>query len=456
MLLPHPNTQKVLNSVLKKIKPSKAELAQEKKIVGEIFTRLQKVVPANIEVVLAGSIAKGTNLTGDKDFDVFMLFPNSYSRKDLVDLGLEWAKKAVKPHKWEIGYAEHPYLQADMHGAHLDIVPAYKINSIDERATSVDRTQFHTKYVNGKTNEKMRDDVRLLKRFLKGIGVYGAELRVEGFSGYLCELLILSYGSFIELVQAAAEWREPVLDIEEHHTIDLRKKFDQAALIVIDPVDRERNVAAAVSATSLSKFIFACQQFLKNPSEDLFFPKKKPVNVKKLASNVKMRGTYQFILTFPAPKPKLVEDILWPQLKKSCGIIVRFLECEGFRPLGYFHWSDGKECAIFFEVHDEKLPAVKSVQGPFVHITKDVEKFLEKHADSHSRYIEGCRIMAVKSRKLVTAKDAVEELRKKPEQYGIPKQLVSSFKKLKLLKDRGIFKKQYLQSLDDYYSNRVF
>ena len=31
---------------------------------------------------------------------------------------------------------------------------------------------------------------------MQGIGVYGAEIKVGGFSGYLCELLVMKYGGF--------------------------------------------------------------------------------------------------------------------------------------------------------------------------------------------------------------------------------------------------------------------
>lgn len=101
---------------------------------------------------------------------------------------------------------------------------------------------------------------------MKNQGIYGAEIRVEGFSGYLCELLITHYDSFINLVKEAAKWEIPtIIDVESYHPKkDLTKVFTKAPMIVIDPVDKSRNVAAVVSSTSLSIFIFACRQFLKS------------------------------------------------------------------------------------------------------------------------------------------------------------------------------------------------
>ena len=98
----------LLARVIVRIKPTESERKEEEKTSEEILARLRKTVPPFIEVMLAGSMAKDTNLRGDRDFDVFLLFPLSHSLKDLEVMGLEWAKKAVEPHRWHIGYAEHP------------------------------------------------------------------------------------------------------------------------------------------------------------------------------------------------------------------------------------------------------------------------------------------------------------------------------------------------------------
>ncbi len=65
---------------------------------------------------------------------------------------------------------------------------------------------------------KMRGEVRLLKKFMKGIGVYGAEIKTGGFSGYLCELFVLHYGSFVKTLEAFARHKQRiVVDIEGHY-----------------------------------------------------------------------------------------------------------------------------------------------------------------------------------------------------------------------------------------------
>ena len=55
---------------------------------------------------------------------------------------------------------------------------------------------------------KLRDEVRVLKKFMKGIDTYGAEIKVGGFSGMLCETLILNYGSFEDTIKSASDWKK--------------------------------------------------------------------------------------------------------------------------------------------------------------------------------------------------------------------------------------------------------
>ena len=167
--------------------------------------RLKKVVPKGIEIMVAGSAARGTNLRGNSDIDIFLLFKNPVPKEKMEKTAIEVAKRLVKGNKNEsyiVRYAEHPYarLFLDNVGLRVDLVPAYKITSASERITSVDRTQLHNQFVKSSLSQRQRDDVRVLKALLKFHGIYGAEARTEGFSGYLCELLIHTYGSFAGLL----------------------------------------------------------------------------------------------------------------------------------------------------------------------------------------------------------------------------------------------------------------
>ena len=98
------------------------------------------------------------------------------------------------------------------------------------------------------------DDVLLLKQFMKGIGVYGSELKVGGFSGYLAELLVLCYGSFAGVLQAAI--RLEAGNVHRPGRASGKKTHDEP-LVVVDPVDPNRNVAAALTLDKMFQFAAA-------------------------------------------------------------------------------------------------------------------------------------------------------------------------------------------------------
>src|SRR5206468_712277 len=103
----------------------------------------------------------------------------------------------------------------------------------------------------------------------EGIGVYGAEAKVLGFSGYLCELLILKYASFRGVLDSSLSWRPGTVIVLEGPPA---RTFPEP-LIVVDPVDPNRNVASAVGIEQLATFVHAAREYLAAPSERFFFPR---------------------------------------------------------------------------------------------------------------------------------------------------------------------------------------
>jgi tRNA nucleotidyltransferase (CCA-adding enzyme) len=446
---------KILFKVLEQIKPTPKEEEEDRHFIEEFLRRLDEITPKNVEVQLAGSTAHGTNLRGDRDFDVFLLFPKSYSVKDLEILGLQWAKKAIGKGKWEIAYAEHPYLHGFLEGREIDIVPAYKITEISERATAVDRSPLHSAYLMKKLSESQKDDVRLLKKFLKAAGIYGAEGKIMGFSGYLCELLIISHGDFLTLIDAAANsWRNPVFDIEYNQPVDeLRKKFPDAAMIFIDPVDSHRNVAAAVSKTSLSIFIHTARRFLENPSLRFFIPPTMKVDLKWMKKQIVMRDSAIYAIEFE--KPKVVEDILWPQLYKFAAKISERAREQDFSVFDTEVWEKDNKCIVLFEFEIFNLPRLKKVIGPPLWMKKEVEEFMKKHKVMEPIWFEKERILALGKRKFLSAKDFLIDVIKRPGPYGTPPDIEKIIKRrgAKLIEVNDIVKK-YTEYLHGYLKKR--
>ncbi len=445
--------EEIFRKVAKRIEPSMPEKKRDERISRKINQMLEKGVPNFVEIGMMGSMAKKTNLRHSRDFDVFLLFPKEYSHREMSSLGLEYAKKAVSPNPWTIHYAEHPYLRTEVDGHKVDIVPCFKIDDISEKGSSVDRSQLHAKYVISTITPKMRRDVRLLKKFTKTLGVYGAELKIEGFSGYLCELLILQYGSLKKLMEEALDWDRPVIDIESHHKKkDLPMLFD-SPMIVIDPIDPSRNVAAVVSSTSLNRFIFACRQFLKKPSMGFFFKKKTIHAPSKLKKLIKKRNTKLLVLNFNSPE--LVDDILWPQLKKTALNIGKALQINDFEIFGYYYWTDGSNCLILYELLFPQLPCVKKVAGPKVSMRADCEHFVKSHKNAMNLHIEHNRVVAIEERKYCTPESIVKSAIKDPSKIGVPENFTPYIKKLKLLNISQLLSRKYLEVASDYFTMSV-
>src|SRR5208337_4528210 len=139
--------------------------------------------------------------------------------------------------------------------------------------SATDRTPFHTQYIRQHLSPDRRGDVRLLKAFLRSIGTYGADIKTGGFSGMLVETLALGFDGFLNVIRNFAEWNQNrYLDVEKYYqnrSGEVTKIFPEP-LIVIDPVDKGRNLGAAVRPDQLWNFVAASRYFLKKPSLRLF------------------------------------------------------------------------------------------------------------------------------------------------------------------------------------------
>lgn len=372
------------------------------------------------DVQIEGSVAKDTWLAEEKDIDIFVLLPAEYG-KDVFSRVLEAAKR-ISGEKYLEAYAEHPYLEAYIDGFTVNFVPCFKVKDAVEAKSSVDRTPFHTLYVKSRLNEQVKNEIRLLKAFMHGIGVYGAEIKVGGFSGYLCELLTLYYGSFLNVLEAAAKWRKgEVIDIEGYYKIpdEARRIFRDEPLIVIDPVDRNRNVASAVRVDRLCEFILASRLFLKRPDIRFFYPETtKAYKVDELLRAINSRGSALVFIKTRAIKA--VPDILWGQLYRSQRAIKNLIEQFDFEVIRSDVWSDEKSTVIFvFEVHSRFLPALERHVGPPIEKVDDCERFLSKHLVSEQVLsgprIEGDRLIVERRRRYT---DVVSLLRDKLKDGG--------------------------------------
>ncbi|HIK00848.1 TPA: CCA tRNA nucleotidyltransferase [archaeon] len=445
--------EKVLQEVLKKIKPSQKEQSELNNFSNKVISLIAK---QNFRATLEGSLAKGTWISGDHDVDIFTFFDKKTPRPTLEKKGLEIGKKVAKDlrSKFEVEYAEHPYTRIFYKNYILDVVPCYEHKTLSELHSAVDRTPFHTEYVRKNLTEQQKDQVRLLKQFMKGVRVYSAKEKVHGFSGYLCELLVIYYGNFEHVIQEAAKnWKYGlILDKKgyykpEQHS-ELRARFKHP-LIVIDPIDKNRNVAAALDQDKFEEFIFACKEFLKKPSIKFFFP-----NSPKLFSAVELKkeiSKHGPILIAKFNPPKLVEDILYSQLRSSEAAISTQFKLNEFRVLDHAIFSNSFAYLIF-ELEDFNLPKVKIVKGPPVKVSqKYQDKFVQKY-EKFEPWVEKGKWYAEIPRKITNADEFLKEILKKPERAGVGKYIAAQIKKKYSLLDSKSVSKEYKKEFAKFFT----
>jgi tRNA nucleotidyltransferase (CCA-adding enzyme) len=333
------------------------------------------------EVRLNGSVAKDTWLRGDADIDIFLRVPTSMSRADLEGRCQEVAKRALKRYVIVERFAEHPYIETHVEGIRVNVVPCYNVAQGEWRSAT-DRTPFHTDYVISHLSPNQKGEVRLLKAFLKGIGVYGADVKVSGFSGMLCETLIMYYGSFVKALEQAQSWRAPtVIDLEGHFAgreAELMDLFEEP-LVVIDPVDRGRNLAASISRRRLWEFVAAARAFSNRPRRSFFATRKPvPLVVRGFRREMQRRGWNLIAIEFG--RVEAVVDVLWSQLYRTERALRNLLKQEGFNVTRSASWTDEKDLnIILFELENLKLPPVRKRVGPHVARSQASELFLKKH-----------------------------------------------------------------------------
>ncbi|WP_299523533.1 CCA tRNA nucleotidyltransferase [uncultured Methanobrevibacter sp.] len=394
--------------ILNEIKPSKEESHEILKISKELINYLNEICRnenIDAEASLVGSVAKKTYLSGKSDIDIFISFPLDVDVSTLKKTGLYLGYKCSdkfcgKPSEH---YASHPYVTSEICGFEVDFVPCYKIENGSQLKSAVDRTILHTKYIKSHLGVNQNEEVLLLKRFMDMTGTYGSEFKVGGFAGYLCELLILKYGTFENTLKEASNWKYgQTIDLEGYNTA----KLFNDPLIVIDPTDMNRNVGAALRLDKMAEFIQSARNYLNsNNKKEYFYPASNKFTKKEILEEFKKRGTDLIAIKFNIPDIPL--DTLHPQLRKTTMSLVEKLNDEDFSVYQSDYWSDEENIAILlFEMSVSKLNNTKIHHGPKVFVKKGTQNFIEKHGIENC-YVLNDFIVSKISREFITPYDFI-------------------------------------------------
>ncbi len=410
--------------ILRSIKPTDEEIRFATYRANEIIARLKAATPRNVEIVTAGSVARGTQVRGSYDIDIFLLFPRSQDERRMEAEGLAIAKKIVNKRRGEsfaIKYAEHPYVKVSFGDDKIsaDIVPAFKIKDATEIGSAVDRTPLHNEFVNKNLNGRQKDDVRILKAFLKNHEVYGAEAKVRGFSGYLCELLIFNYGSFEGVINAFSKMRLPLIvnvgnklciDPKSAEGVALEKQF-KSDFVFLDPTDINRNVAASVSQRSIAKLALLSKSMLKKADMKTFSGPKYSTTMSRdrILALQKAMNIDIYLLAFKSDD--IADDIVWEQLVKFRNRLGDLLAKNGFSPLQSFQNAGNGTCIIAFLINKSETGSVL-LRGPSVFMGDAVNAFSGAHKASFALFLENDRVVSLDKPRYSNAHELLSGLKR--------------------------------------------
>ncbi|MDP2909340.1 MAG: nucleotidyltransferase domain-containing protein, partial [Nanoarchaeota archaeon] len=326
--------QEVLKRVLAKIKPSKQEEQEVKKVAKNI---INKIRIKDAKPVLGGSGEKGTWLRGTHDIDIYVKFnPKKYKNGEISQILKKELKKKFS--KTETLHGSRDYYRIFTSNYTTEVVPIMDIKKVEESQNITDVSPFHAKWVK---KHKKGDEIRLAKAFCRAQNCYGAESYIQGFSGYVLEILTIHYGSFESLLKNAAKWKNKEYIDQKKHGVKLNKAKTYSPLILIDPVQADRNAAAALGREKYHQFIQAAQKFLHDPKEEAF--EKKEITEEQLKH--KAEGKELVMIEVTPLKGK--EDVVGAKLLKALEYLRNKLAKEGFKIYDH-NWKWDKKALFWF------------------------------------------------------------------------------------------------------------
>jgi tRNA nucleotidyltransferase (CCA-adding enzyme) len=285
--------------------------------------------------------------------------------------------------------------------------------------------------MNEKLTGQMKNDVSLLKCMMKANGVYGAEIASQGFSGYVTEVLVYYFGSFTNVIKEISK-------IKKNSRIGQSpRKFD-SPVVIIDPIDANRNLGAAISMENLGKFILLSRAYLKKPSLSFFKNKKVIPSLQKTLEKNTMVVSFSY--------KNRSEDIIFGQIKRAANSLEAQLSQEGFRVLrNDAIIYDESKAAIFVLLEDVLLNKNQIKTGPELFEDKFSQKFIEVNVkNSKLMWVDKYgRLQSLQKRNYHNAKLFLnEKLKESLSKFGIPKGL------------QGDFKRHFLVTTGDKVSNK--
>ena len=371
--------------------------------VKDIIGTIEKQIAAqgvSAQVMLGGSLAKQTNLPGDHDVDLFVVFDTQKHHGD--DLS-ELLERLLTPFGVERLHGSRDYFQISGDEAHagrksagkaphpgqrrmnVEIVPVLRIASASEARNVTDCSPLHVDWFAKQCRKRpgLSDQVRLAKQFCKAARCYGAESYIRGFSGHVLDILCAHYGSFAGLLEASRCWKEQhIIDSNDVHKGNALHNLNTAkiesGLIVIDPLDPSRNAAAALDWKQCRRFMDAADTFLRKPSLSAFTktPRTPETLLRQAGKDILLLVAFR---SLPGKR-----DVVGSKLVKALTHLERQLEANDFHVReADMEWDGAPENGkglFFFIVKKEKRGTHHILEGPPARAREHAKRFRERHA----------------------------------------------------------------------------
>jgi len=433
--------KKVLFQATKLVVPSKKSQHEKNVDAKRAFLLVSKQIskyPQIIDAEFGGSYSKGTWLPDKADVDIFIKFKKSVSEEKFTEIAKKVGFDALKKFKPYVRYSEHPYVEATIRKTKVNVVPCYDVK-IGKWQSAADRSPFHTEFMLESLSGQMKDDVRLLKAFLKSNEIYGAEIARQGFSGYVAEVLVWNFRSFENVVKSIAK-------IKPNEVIGKSSKKFDTSIVIMDPIDSNRNLAAAISEENIGKFVLSCRVYLRNPSVNCFKSKPRKISEGNLENILLVSFNY---------KPRS-PDIIAGQIKRATSSLAVQLELGGFKVLRYNAVSDDKKANLLFLMQSLEIPEDYVKDGPEFFSESDSDSFVSKNTKkSKLMWVsKSKKIHSLEKRKFSTTKKFLDDvLKNQINKSGVPKGLEGDIKKgYKIVTGKKVVSKSIKEAISELVS----
>ena len=410
------------SDVLKKVKavtvPNNILRKKVDSIANQVFSLVNKEVgkyQSIVSIHFGGSYAKETWTPKKIDIDIFVKFKKTTTEKNFEKIGRKIGFDSLKKFKPYVRYSEHPFVEANIDDVGVNVVPCYDVKK-GEWKSAADRSTFHTEFMSEKLTGLMKDDIRVLKCFLEKNSMYGAEIAKQGFSGYVCEVLVYYLGSFEKVLKKIAK-------LQNNEMIGESPRKFESPMVLIDPIDRNRNLGAAISIENVTNFILIARNFLKKNSVSYFKEKSKLSVPKEFAKNM-------LVINFKYKKRS--DDIIYGQIKRAANSIESQMNKEGFNVLRNDSLAyDENNASLIFLLESIIISKNEIRTGPEVFSSEFSSKFININSKkSKLMWTDKYgKLQSLQTRRYENAKSFLNDLIKNHiGESGIPKGLRVDFK----------------------------